>query len=59
LGHIVSKESIVVDPEKIEAIKSWPTLKNVSEVRSFMGLAGYYRRSIEGFFKVTHPITSM
>jgi hypothetical protein len=48
-----------VDPEKIEAIKSWPTPTNVSEVRSFTRLVGYYRISIEGFSKVTHPITSL
>ena len=37
----------------------WSTPKNVSEVRSFMGLAGYYRRFIEGFLKLAHPITSL
>jgi hypothetical protein len=52
LGHIISKEGIVVDPEKIEAIMGWPTPKNISNVRSFMGLAGYikvYRRIFQDF----------
>jgi hypothetical protein len=48
LGHIISKDGIAVDPEKIEAIREWSALKNVEEVRSFMGLAGYYKRFIEG-----------
>jgi hypothetical protein len=59
LGHIDSEEGIVVDPEKIEAIKSWPTPKNVSKVISFTELARYYRKFIEVFSKVTHPITSL
>ena len=59
MGHIISEEGISVDPDKIEAIKNWPTPKNVTKVRSFMGLAGYYRRFIEGFSKVAHAITSL
>ena len=59
LGHIISEEGIFVDPEKIEAIMNWPTPRNVTDVRSFMGLAGYYRRLIEGFSKVAHAITSL
>ena len=53
------KEGISVDPENIEAIMNWPTPRNVTDVRSFMGLAGYYMRFIEGFSKVAHPITSL
>ena len=57
LGHIISKEDISVDLDKIEAIKNWPTPKNVTEVRSFIRLAGYYRRFIKIFSKVAHAIT--
>ena len=57
LGHIILEEGIFVDPEKIEAIMNWPTLRNVTDVRSFMGLVGHYRRFIEGFSKVAHSIT--
>ncbi|KAL5579093.1 hypothetical protein UlMin_011535 [Ulmus minor] len=59
LGHIISKEGIAVDPGKIEAIKSWPTPTNVKEVRSFLGLAGYYQRFVEGFSKISSPLTQL
>ena len=59
LSHIISEEGISMDPKKIEAITNWPTPRNVTDVRSFMGLAGYYRRFIEGFSKVAYAITSL
>jgi hypothetical protein len=59
LGHIISKDGIVVDPEKIESIRGWSAPKNVTEVISFMGLAGYYKRFFEGFSKIAHPIISL
>jgi hypothetical protein len=59
LGHVISKDGIAVDPEKIEAIREWSAPKNVIEVRSFMCLAGYYRIFIEGLSKIAHPITSL
>eukprot|EP00253_Pinus_taeda_P018243 PITA_18243 len=59
LGHVISKEGIAVDPEKIKAIMDWPVPKDVADIRSFMGLAGYYRIFVEGFSKVAFPITSL
>ncbi|XP_070011281.1 uncharacterized protein [Nicotiana sylvestris] len=49
LGHVVSRGGIKVDPQKIEAVKSWPQPTTPTEIRSFLGLAGYYRRFVEGF----------
>ena len=59
LGHITSDEGISVDPENIEAIMNWPTSRNVTNVRYFMGLARYYRIFIKGLSKVSHSITSL
>ena len=59
LGHIISKKGLAVDPEKINAIREWPVLTNVSAVRSFMGIAGYYRRFVERFYGIACIITSL
>jgi hypothetical protein len=59
LGHIISKIGIVVDPAKVIAIMDWKTPSIVSEIWSFLGLTGYYRRFIEGFSKVAKPMTSL
>jgi hypothetical protein len=50
LGHIISEGGISIDPSKVKDVLSWKTLQNVSDIRSFFGLAGYYRRFNEGFF---------
>ncbi|KAG8483479.1 hypothetical protein CXB51_023145 [Gossypium anomalum] len=59
LGHIVSGEGIKVDPSKISAIVNWKPPRNVLEVRSFLGLAGYYRRFAEGFSMIATPLTRL
>jgi hypothetical protein len=59
LGHVISEEGVVVDPDKIRSIMEWSTPKNISYIGSFMGLAGYYRRFIKGFSKIGCPITAL
>ena len=59
LGHVVTKEGILVDLEKIKVIEEWPVPKDVTGVLSFMGIIGYYRRFIEGFSRIANPITSL
>ena len=59
LGHVISTEGISVDPQKIEAIVNWKPLTNVSEVCSFLGLAGYYRKFVERFSKIATPLTNL
>ncbi|GKG41471.1 hypothetical protein Tco_0473222, partial [Tanacetum coccineum] len=50
-------EGIHVDPSKIEAVKNWKAPESPTEIRSFLGLAGYYRRFIENFSKIAKPLT--
>ena len=64
IAHLVQNlvkhaEGVAVDPEKVEAVSNWQQLTNVSEIRSFLGLAGYYRRFIEGFSKIARPMTEL
>ncbi|XP_062075988.1 uncharacterized protein LOC133780129 [Humulus lupulus] len=59
LGHVVSKSGILVDPAKVEAVKGWSQPRNATEVRIFLGLAGYYRRFIEGFSKIATPLIAL
>jgi len=59
LGHVISAEGIFVDPIKVEAVLKLQRPTNVIEIRSFLGLAGYYRRFIEGFSTIASPLTKL
>ena len=59
LGHVISAEGVSVDPQKIKALVNWKPPKNVSEVRSFLGLAAYYRKFVEGFSRIAAPLTKL
>jgi ribonuclease HI len=59
LGHVLSAEGIAVDPSKVESVTKWEQPLNVTDVRSFLGLVGYYQRFIENFFKIAKPMTEL
>ncbi|GJU83698.1 putative reverse transcriptase domain-containing protein [Tanacetum coccineum] len=59
LGYVIDSKDIHVDPAKIESIKDWASPKSLTEIRQFLGLAGYYRRFIEGFSKIAKSMTKL
>ena len=56
-GYVISAKGIAVDPAKVEAVVKWESPMLATEIRSFVGLTGYYRRFIEGFSKIVSPLT--
>ncbi|WMV25732.1 hypothetical protein MTR67_019117 [Solanum verrucosum] len=58
-GHIVSSKGIEVDPKKTDAVKSCPRPLSPSDIRSILGLAGYYRRFVEGFYSLASPLKTL
>jgi hypothetical protein len=59
LGHIILEGGIPVDPSKVKDVLSWNTPHNVWNIRCFLGLAGYYKRFIEGFSKISKPMAKL
>jgi len=59
LSHVISAHCIAVDPAKVKAVVKWESSKSTTEIRRFVGLAGYYRRFIEGFSKIMAPLTQL
>lgn len=59
LGHVVSEQGVVVDPAKAAAVHDWRRLENATDIRSFLGLADYYRRFIKDFSKTATPLTNL
>lgn len=59
LGHLVSKEGIQVDPNKVEAVQKWPQLSIVTKICNFLGLIGYYRWFVKDFSEIATPLTKL
>jgi hypothetical protein len=59
LGHIINKGGLAMDPKKVADILNWQAPTDARGMKSFIGMAGYYRRFIEGFSKIVKPMTAL
>ena len=59
LGHVVNRSGVSMQQHKVEAVRNWPTLQSVRDVRSFLGLAGFYRRFVRGYAQIALPLTDL
>ena len=59
LGHVISKDGVMVDSTKVEAVSNWKRPNNASKIKSFLGLAGYYRKFMADFSKLAMPLTTL
>ena len=59
MGHIISENNVMMDPEKIEVVKNWKTPSKVVHIQQFIGLCGYYRKFIENFAKIEAPLYTL